>query len=349
MARCQVMRSGPARRGPGFGPWHRIRRVAVVVIGAATMAMSGTVLAPSSSAAPTSEVATADTTVTVACAGTPVPVRVRWYIPRSTPGGLVWLQHGFARSAQNLDGLAKAYAAQGLLVAGTTVDSISVTGCSVAYNVADNTAFVDAMASVFGAADHPNSALSQSLRRADALTHRDVTMPSRMLFSGHSAGGEFVLTAANDLRRSDPAGYRRLRGLMLLDPVNSFLGNNFRAAATELGQARLPIRIISSPPSISNIFSSGVRVLEQQTRQPFLGAQLTTGVHIDAEGDSTDIVGIASELAVPQPRNVRVLRTLAPHWAADLISGHVTPAFYPGGNYYQLLLRTNTITTLPTG
>ncbi len=323
------------------------------IIGAATavatLAIPGLAVgAPAASAAPAPTLAIADTTVDAPCGRADIPVKIRWYLPDAPPTGLLWLQHGFARSAQNLDGLARSYAAQGFLIASTSIDSFSVAGCSVSYNLADNKVFVAAMATVFGDADEPAGALAHSLNRANAMAHRSIAMPPRMIFSGHSAGGEFVVTAADALRRSDLIGYRRLQGLVLLDPVNSFQGNNFRTAVTELSTADLLIRVISTPPSLSNNFGSAVRILEHSTRQPFLGVQLTTGVHIDAEGESTDIIGIASQLAAPRPRNVRVIRTLAPHWADDLVTGHRTPAFYPGGSYYQRLVQSNTITTLPT-
>lgn len=133
----------------------------------------------------------------------------------------------------------------------------------------------------------------------------------------------------------------------LFDPVNSFLGNNFHTSARDLGKAGLPIRVIASQPSLSNTFGQGVRWIEQTTRQDFLGVALTTGIHIDVEGDSTNLIGIASEFAAPRSRNGRVLRRLATHWTADLFSGRRTAAYYPGGSYYTLLLSSDTVTTLP--
>lgn len=292
----------------------------------------------------------ADASLVTDCNGTPTHVPVRWYIPDGPSTGLVWLQHGFSRTAANLAILAESYARSGLLVAATTIDSISLSGCGVAYNATDNTAFARSMGTVFAHGREPGSPLAHSLADAARQVGRsDVTLPDRVVFSGHSAGGEFVLTAANTLRTTDPAGYRRLAGLMLFDPVNSFLGDNFRTAAADLGAAGLPIRVIASPPSVSNIGGLGVRWLEETTQQHFLGVQLTTGVHIDVEGESTDLIGIASELAVPRPRNGRVLRRLADQWALDLLTRTRTASYYPGGDYYQLLVSTKTVTTLPIG
>ncbi|MGV9713623.1 alpha/beta hydrolase [Gordonia sp. NPDC003424] len=311
--------------------------------------MTLTGIGPAHAVPPTTpHVSAVDDHITTACRSRPIDVAVRWHFPAGTPTGLVWLQHGFTRSAKNLDGVATAYAGQGLLVAATSLDSLNPAGCAVAYNLADNAAFAATMATAFARGTDDDGALSRSLLRASRTAGRtDVSMPREMVFSGHSAGGEFVLTAADQLQMTDPAGYRRLAGLMLFDPVNSFVGNNFHAAAVNLGRARLPIRVIASQPSISNVGGLGVRWLEQTTQQRFLGARLTTGIHIDVEGADTDALGIASELAVPRPRNGRVIRTLAPHWVTDLITRRPTVAYYPGGRYYDLLLRTDTVTTLP--
>ncbi|PKZ65583.1 alpha/beta hydrolase [Gordonia terrae] len=281
------------------------------------------------------------------CAGKPVRVSARWYFPPGQPSALVWLQHGFSRTAANLDRVARAYADDRFLVVSPTLDSVNLGGCAVAYNIADNAAFARTIGGVFGSGRDPDSPLANSLVRARAAAGRtDVTMPYRMIFSGHSAGGEFVVVAADALRRADPVAYRRLAGLMLFDPVNSFFGINFASAAASLGADRLPIRVIASQPSVSNNFGQGVSVLQRTTRQTFLGSRLVTGIHIDAEGESTDLIGELSELAVPRPRNGRVLRTLATGWSSDMVADAVTATYYPGGRYYDLLLDTRTITTL---
>ncbi|SDU60133.1 alpha/beta hydrolase [Gordonia westfalica] len=282
------------------------------------------------------------------CAGKPVQVAARWYFPPGRPTALVWLQHGFSRTAANLDSLARSYASAGFLVVSPTLDSVNLGGCAVAFNIADNAAFARTVGGVFGSGRDAAGPLGTSLVRARDAAHRpDVTMPYRMVFAGHSAGGEFVVVAADALRRADPAAYRRLAGIMLFDPVNSFFGTHFASAAASLGAARLPIRVLASQPSVSNTFESGVSVLQRTTRQEFLGSRLVTGIHIDAEGDSTDLIGEVSELAVPRPRNGRVIRALATGWSSDMVADSVTPTYYPGGRYYDLLLTTRTVTTLP--
>lgn len=302
---------------------------------------------PAVPAAP-APVVVSSSSIATECAGKPVQVAARWYFPPGRPTALLWLQHGFSRTAANLDSLARSYASAGFLVVSPTLDSVNLGGCSVAFNIADNAAFARTVGGVFGSGRDAAGPLGTSLVRARDAAHRpDVTMPYRMVFAGHSAGGEFVVVAADALRRADPAAYRRLAGIMLFDPVNSFFGTHFVSAAASLGAARLPIRVLASQPSVSNTFESGVSVLQRTTRQEFLGARLVTGIHIDAEGDSTDLIGEVSELAVPRPRNGRVIRTLATGWSSDMVAGSVTPTYYPGGRYYDLLLTTRTVTTLP--
>lgn len=307
---------------------------------------------PSASAAPAArpEVVVSSSSIATECAGKPVRVAARWHFPPGQPAAVVWLQHGFSRTGANLDIVARAYADAGFLVVSPTLDSVNLGGCAVAYNIADNAAFARTIGGVFGSGQELDSPLAASLLRArDAARRPDVTMPYRMIFSGHSAGGEFVVVAADALRRADPVAYRRLAGLMLFDPVNSFFGGHFTAAAATLGADRLPIRVIASQPSVSNNFGQGVSVLQRTTQQAFLGSRLVTGIHIDAEGESTDLIGELSELAVPRPRNGRALRTLATGWSTDMVADTVTATYYPGGRYYDHLLDTRTVTTLPVG
>ncbi|OUC77833.1 alpha/beta hydrolase [Gordonia lacunae] len=322
-----------------------------VIAALAVMTMLIGATPPTSLAAPTGRqpgVVVEPSFIATECAGKPVRVAARWYFPPGRPTALVWLQHGFSRTAANLDILARSYANAGFLVVSPTLDSVNLGGCAVAYNIADNAAFARTIGGVFGSGRDTDSPLGASLLRARAAAGRpDVTMPYRMVFAGHSAGGEFVVVAADALRRADPVAYRRLAGLMLFDPVNSFFGRNFASAAAALGASRLPIRVIASQPSVSDNFGQGVSVLQETTRQRFLGSRLVTGIHIDAEGESTDLIGELSGLAAPRPRNGRALRALATGWSSDMVADTVTATYYPGGRYYDLLLDTRTITTLP--
>lgn len=327
-----------------------IRRILATATIVAAAMLAPTAASAHAAPATAPSIVTADDHISLTCLQQRVDVSARWYFPSYEAVGLVWLQHGFLRSGANLAGMAKAYADQGLLVVVPTLDSFSTAGCSVANNLADNTPFISTMTDVFAHSTDPKGALAQSLDRAEQRSHvTGVTMPAKMLFSGHSAGGDFVLTAANELRRDHPAAYRRLTGLMLFDPVNSFIGNNFHTAAVELGRAGLPIRVLSSPPSLSNAGGQGARWLQETTRQHFLGAQLTTGLHIDVEGSDTDAIGIASVFGVPRPENVQILRRLAPRWVSDMVIGEKSADYYPGGRYYDMLLRTNQISTLRVG
>ncbi|WP_188586101.1 alpha/beta hydrolase [Gordonia jinhuaensis] len=304
---------------------------------------------------PADGVSVARTTLVVQCAGAPLALPATWYLPSGTPRGFVWLQHGFARTAANLDAQARSYAEHSLVVMAPTISSFSASGCAIASNIASNSTFTEEMASVFAAGTDPTGALGISLHRAEAMAHRsEEPMPTTMIFSGHSAGGEFVLTTADKLRIDHPQQFSRLRGLVLFDPVASFVGDGFATAATDLANANgkgggPTIRVIASPPSPSNADGRGVLILSTSTHQAFLGTRLTTGIHIDVEGESTDILGIASELAVPDPRNVAVLRTLSNAWATDIFDGGFQSEYYPGGTYYDALISTHRATTLSVG
>lgn len=342
--------SVPTAGSQQVGPSYSLRRAATAMLIAVStwlcMVVGNSMTVASAGTDP--EIGRADSAIVTTCAGRPATIAARWYFPSTQPTAIVWLQHGFSRTASNLSGVAEAYAAKGFLVVTPQLDSVNLTGCAVAFNTADNAAFARTLARVFGGSSAADDPLSRSLGSAARRAHRtEVTMPEKMVFAGHSAGGEFVLIAANALRTADPSAYRRLAGLVLLDPVNSFFGGHFFVAARDLGEAGLPIRVIGSQPSMSNIAGLGVATLQETTEQRFLGVRLVTGVHIDAEGEATDLIGMASEMAIPRPRNARVINALATAWSADMVGGTETASYYPGGRYYDMLLATHTVTTLP--
>ena len=74
--------------------------------------------------------------------------------------------------------------------------------------------------------------------------------------------------------------------------------------------------------------------------EAFVGLQLTDrSTHVDVEGSDGNLLGwIACRLGPPRPANVRTLRELAAAWAADLVRGSRTPAYYPGGEVVEALL-----------
>lgn len=268
-----------------------------------------------------------------------------WYFPATAPKGTVWLQHGFGRANDRLEDLARRYAAAGFVVFAPTLPSADMFGCTVS-NIGNNTGFLDNVADLFGKASDPNDKLGRSFADAAAKAGRPgLQMPAKFVFSGHSAGGEAVSYVANRLRTQYPAGFARLSGLVLLDPVNSFVGLNMANALNGLNNTNLPMHAISAPPYAANGQASGTRELTTDVHRDFLGIRLTSGSHCDAEGASTDTLCTLPNGA-PQAANVAVLQEFATIWAADDVNGTNTATHRPGGSRYESLRTAGAIQTL---
>lgn len=284
-------------------------------------------------------------TVEVRCAFLVYKRAGDWYFPAGTPKGTVWLQHGFSRANDHLEDAARRYAAAGFVVFAPTLPSSDTFGCTVS-NLGNNTAFLNNVADLFGKSADPNDKLGRSFADAAAKAGRpDLQLPSTLVFSGHSAGGEAVSYVANRLRTNYPDAFARLSGLVLLDPVNSFTGLNMANALNGLNNTNLPIHAISSPPYSANSQASGTVELTTDVHRAFLGVRLTTGSHCDAEGASTDSLCTVLN-GTPQAANVAVLQEFATTWAADDVSGTVTATHRPGGSRYEALRTAGTIQTL---
>ncbi|MBO2447867.1 hypothetical protein J4573_12255 [Actinomadura barringtoniae] len=321
----------------------RRRSARALTIAALTTAPLVLAASPPAEAAAVTKI---QTTVDIRCAFTTLKQNADWYFPSGRPQGLVWLQHGFARSNGNVTDLATKYAGAGYLVFAPALPSANLLGCTL-QNIGNNTDFLNNVADLFGKASDPSDKLGRSLAAAKSKAGRpEVTMPSTTVFAGHSAGGEAVEYVAQRVRSTYPAAWAGLRGLVLLDPVKSFIGNNTDAALGGLDGTTLPILTIASPPYICNNSGSGTDALQTRLHRPFVGVRLTTGAHTDAEGASTDSVGTLA-CGTPQDKNVAALQTLAVGWARDDFNGTRTADYYPGGGYYQGLLGAGTIQTLP--
>lgn len=286
-------------------------------------------------------------TVPVGCAGTSKAVPADWYFPVGVPKGLVWLQHGFTESKDDWDSLGRQASAQGLLVLATTLPSADLFGCTV-QNLGNNTAFLNEVATLLSGLGDPNSALARShAAAAKAAGRPGQALPQRLAFAGHSAGGEAVLYVANRLRTASPATFAKLGGLVLDDPVKSFVGDGTAASLVALDATALPIYALASPKSSCNADQSGTVLVSQKlTSRSFHGAQVTTGVHGDVFGTSANGLGTAT-CGTPKAANVTAVQGLTLGWLADELAGTRTAARYPGGSAYQALISAGTITTLP--
>jgi hypothetical protein len=299
-----------------------------------------------STACEPAQATTATNTVDVRCQFLTYSVETDWYFPAGTPRALVWLQHGFTESKDDWDETARKLAESGYLTMATTLPTADIFGCTVS-NVGNNTPFLNNVASMLAGIGNPSSAIGRS--HADAATRAGragQAIPDKLLMSGHSAGGEAVLHVANRLRTNHAGTFARLRGLVLADPVSSFIGDNTGAALEGLSTTTVPIYSIAAPPYSCNSDQSGTAAVIAELPGRFHGAQITTGAHGDIFGGSANALGTAT-CGTPQATNVNAARVLMFGWFADMETGATTPAFYPGGTVFQALVGQGTITALP--
>ncbi|GGV18388.1 hypothetical protein GCM10010182_44700 [Actinomadura cremea] len=311
--------------------------------GATAAALALTAIAPLSPA--WAAVTRIQTTVDIRCAFTTLEQSADWYFPSGTPKGLVWLQHGFARANDHVADLATEYAAAGHIVFAPTLPTGNIFGCTL-QNIGNNTDFLGNVADLFAKMSDPNDELGRSFAGAKAEAGRPgLTLPASLVFSGHSAGGEAVSYVAGRLRTDGAAAWARVRGLVLLDPVKSFIGSNLATGLNAVNGTGRMIRTISGPDGTCNSSGSGTDLVQARVTSPFVGVRLPGGAHTDAEGASTDGVGTLA-CGEPESANVEVLQRFAVAWATDAVNGTQTPAYLPGGSYYQSRLASGRIETL---
>ncbi|MBX3284570.1 MAG: alpha/beta hydrolase [Actinobacteria bacterium] len=303
----------------------------VAVVAAAVVAVASL-----SACEPSYTVKDTKVTLAVPCGGT-TTVDARWAFPEGvTPTGMIWLQHGFARSGDNVADLMRRYSARGYVVVAPSFSAFG--GCAI--NAA---ALHAAVASLIAGSPSPTSALQVSANAArSALGLPAVTLPTNIVLSGHSAGGAAMTAVGGALASNpDPAVSSRLKGVVLLDPVE----NADNAMAANLPKlAALPVLTISGGDSSCNANSSGTKAL-LPTRTGFAGVRLPSGCHCDAEADTTDVL-CTLVCGTPQQKNKDALRDLAVDWAHSMLKGSPVASVYPGGETYEQLLAAGTIVTL---
>lgn len=286
-------------------------------------------------------------TVAIKCGFGTKATPTDWFIPSGTPKGLVWLQHGFTETKADWDDFGRKIAADGYVAMATTLPTADFQGCTV-QNIGNNRPFLDNIATMFAGAGEPDSALTRSWNDATAKAGRTgLVLPSTMTFVGHSAGGEAVPYVANELRKEHPSTFAKLRGLVLEDPVKSFIGNNLDSALNDLNGTTLPVYALASPSSTCNNSQSGAKaVSEKLTSRSFHGSVVTSGTHGDVFGASVPGT-VTLACGTPQTSNIDAVQTLSRAWLKDQAAGTTTADFYPGGATYDALVSAGTITTLP--
>lgn len=308
--------------------------LAVAGLGATPVAAAGTVKVSNNTS--------------IRCAFVNYSTPTDWYFPTTgTPKGLIWLQHGFSENKGHWASYAPNLAAAGYVVFATTLPTADLFGCTLE-NVGNNRPYLNNIAAMFGSAASGSGGLVTSYNDAARRAGRTgLALPSNWAFVGHSAGGETVTYVADRLRTNHAGAFARLRGLVLEDPVNSFIGSNLSDALTGLNGTSLPIRTLASPPYSCNSNQSGVNLVVQKlTTRSFHGTVVTSGTHVDVFGASAGPL-LTATCGTPQAKNVSAVQTLTSAWLADQLAGTTTPAFYPGGTTYNGLVNAGTISTLP--
>ncbi|MFF2555287.1 alpha/beta hydrolase [Nocardia sp. NPDC058058] len=279
-----------------------------------------TVLLAAAFAAPATAATQLPGNVDIGCAADTLHQSADWYLPTGTPRALVWIQHGFARSDTQVGALARSFADAGYLVFTPSLPFMQLSGCTL-QNLGDNSGFLNHVAELFGTAADPGGALAASLAAAASRAGQPApALPHDLIFLGHSAGGEAVTFVADRIRSTYPDAWSGLRGVILLDPVKSFVGDNIARALSGLDPTGLPILTISAPPALCNSFGLGTAAVQSQLHRPFVGVRLHGGAHTDAEGDSSDLLGTLF-CGTPTPVNSGALRTLALGWSDDFLTG----------------------------
>lgn len=285
---------------------------------------------------PNYEVKRTEVNLALPCNGT-TTIAADWAIPQGvTPTGFVWLQHGFARSNDNMASLETRYASRGWIV--VTPNLAAFGSC----NINDSGAH-SAIASLLAGSTAAGSNLEASYDAARTkLGLPAANLPANFVLSGHSAGGAAMTVVGGLVNTNASSTVRaRLKGLVLLDPVENS-GNGMAAQLPNL--ANKPVYTISGGDSSCNSNSSGTKALLPR-RSGFVGVRLPSGCHCDAEGDSTD--GLCTLVCgTPKAANKDALKQLAGDWVSDLLAGKVTASAYPGGDYYEKTKAAGTISTL---
>jgi hypothetical protein len=249
----------------------------------------------------------------VGCGSAGTTLSTDWYFPGggvARPTGIVWLQHAFFQTKDNLVALAQSIAAHtGAIVIAPTITSnpLATGGCWI-----NGAPMARAVANLFGAG---RAALQTS---ADAARGGRVWLPRPFVLSGNSAGGNLVTGAAGDT--TQPGGaIANLRGVVLYDAVD--YGASMQNALARLtGVDDRMVLQIASPPNPCNAFGSGTAALLSARPDRFVGVELVNGTHLDAEGPD---IGPLAEAVCGRPRSINVdaVRVLAADWITNAFTG----------------------------
>ena len=224
--------------------------------------------------------------------GRDVWMRTLWTPPTGEPLGWAWVQHGFARGARHLGGLARLLAAHGIAVVRPQIASLRP------WHSLHDRVFLTAAA----------------LTIARAL---EVGIPQRAGVEvgpswwgiGHSAGAGVVAHAAGVLGHRGKAGSPR--ALILLDPVDSVGGLLSGALPSCEG---MWMQVAALTPSRCN--RHGAMVDELRRRPATAVATFSALSHADPER----IPAVLDQAAVPPPTRAAALACGRPGPAEEVVA-----------------------------
>ena len=247
-------------------------------------------------------------------------VNATWYFPNhdDPPVGLIYLQHGDLRTDTNLSALAQQLAVQ--------TNSI-VVAPTVSTNPFDpyyiwNEPIERAVAALFVG---DRSELTAS---ASAAAGHPVTLPQQFVLAGHSAGGNLVTAVAGYLA-DEPRAAGSLKGVILFDSADD--GDAITGMATLTGANAVPVMLIAAPPCPCNGFGAETNTIINSAPDNFIGIMLVGGSHLDAEGATTDWLGILGCGPAPTPQNAAAVQTITAAWINDVFTGSQTGIYAPVG------------------
>ena len=181
-----------------------------------------------------------------------------------------------------------------------------------------------AVAALFGG---DRSALTAS---AAAAAGHPVTLPQKVVLAGHSSGGNLVAAAAGYLAGYPAApGTGNLKGVILFDAVHD--GDATTGMAKLKGANAVPVMSISAPPCGCNSNGAHTNTTINSAPDMFVGIMLVGGGHLDAEGASTDSLGIAGCGPAATPQNAAAVPTITAAWINDVFTGSDTGIYAPAG------------------
>ncbi len=235
-----------------------------------------------------------------------------WYFPDTDePAGVIYLQHGFFRSNDNVSALAADLA--------RSTNSIVVAPSVSSNFLSSDGAWINgvptqrSVAALFG---EDRTALNQSAARAGYSGE----LPTSFVLAGHSAGGNLVTGAAGYLAASG-ADLSDFKGVVLLDAVDN--GGTMQRGLQLLEPTGIPVYQIAAQPCACNAFGSGTDALVGERGGQFVGVRLVGGSHVDPEGvNSGPLASLVCGSS--QPRNTAAVPTLAAGWINDMLADRIS-------------------------